>query len=107
MFCVFSTKLSVRANLFRKIICRRNILTFLFGRLSVNFVATVFDPNNDENFSDLAMSLSFPNRFIAWPNFNIDNPIFGDQFICLIAHVLDYYPKSLDPVFDVLRIETL
>ncbi|KAF2555627.1 hypothetical protein F2Q68_00015127 [Brassica cretica] len=54
----------------------------------------------------LAFSLSFPNRFTVWPNFKIDKPIFGDQFTCLmLAHVLDDYPKSLDPVFDVLMIE--
>ncbi|CAG7888819.1 unnamed protein product [Brassica rapa] len=65
-----------------------------------------FDFVRDENFSDLALSLSFPNRFRAWPNFKIDKPIFGDQFTCLmLAHVLDDYPKGLDPDFDVLRIE--
>ncbi|KAF3525689.1 hypothetical protein F2Q69_00046485 [Brassica cretica] len=53
----------------------------------------------------LTLSLSFPNRFTAWPNFKIDKQIFGDQFTCLmLAHVLDDYPKSLDHVFDVLRI---
>ena len=65
-----------------------------------------FDFVHDENFSDLALSLSFPNRLTAWPNFKIDKPIFDDQFTCLmLVHVLDDYPKSLDPVFDVLRIE--
>ena len=65
-----------------------------------------FDFVHDEKFSDLALSLSFPDRFTAWPNFKIDKPIFGDQFTCLmLAHMLDDYPKSLDPVFDVLRIE--
>uniref|UniRef100_A0A0D3DQU7 Uncharacterized protein n=1 Tax=Brassica oleracea var. oleracea TaxID=109376 RepID=A0A0D3DQU7_BRAOL len=65
-----------------------------------------FDFVHDENFSDLALSLSFPNSFTAWPNFKIYKPFFGDQFTCLmLAHVLDDYPKSLDPVFDVLRIE--
>ncbi|KAF3585632.1 hypothetical protein F2Q69_00028893 [Brassica cretica] len=65
-----------------------------------------FDFIYDEKFSDLAFSLSFPNRFTVWPNFKIDKPIFGDQFTCLmLAHVLDDYPKNLDPVFDVLMIE--
>nr|VDD56522.1 unnamed protein product [Brassica oleracea] len=64
-----------------------------------------FDFVHDENFSDLALSLSFPNSFTAWPNFKIDKPIFGDKFTCLmLAHMLDDYAKSLDPVFDVLRI---
>ena len=65
-----------------------------------------FDFVHDENFSDLALSLSFPNRFTAWANFKIDKQIFGDQFTCLmLAHVLDDYVKSLDPIFDILRIE--
>ena len=65
-----------------------------------------FDFVHDDNFSDLALSLSFPNCFTAWPNFKIDKQNFGDQFTCLmLAHVLDDYPKSLDPVFDFLRIE--
>ncbi|WZY99877.1 hypothetical protein YC2023_072206 [Brassica napus] len=65
-----------------------------------------FDFIHDNNFSNLALSLSFPERFTAWPNFKIDKPIFGDQLTCLmLAHVLDDYPKCLDPVFGVLRIE--
>ena len=60
-----------------------------------------FDFVHDDNFSDLALSLSFPNCFTAWPNFKIDKQNFGDQFTCLtLAHVLDDYPKSLDPGFD-------
>ncbi|KAF3504495.1 hypothetical protein F2Q69_00042630 [Brassica cretica] len=42
---VSSAKLFVKKNLFRKSICRRRFLRFLFGDLDVNFVATVFDPN--------------------------------------------------------------
>ena len=65
-----------------------------------------FDFVHDKNLSDLSMSHSFPNSFTHWPNFQIDKPIFGDQFTCLmLAHVLDDYPKGLDPDFDVLRIE--
>ena len=65
-----------------------------------------FDFVHDKNLSDLSLSHSFPNSFTHWPNFQIDKPIFGDQFTCLmLAHVLDDYPKGLDPDFDVLRIE--
>ncbi|WZZ15681.1 hypothetical protein YC2023_108770 [Brassica napus] len=65
-----------------------------------------FDFVHDENFSDLAFSLSVPNCFSPWPNFKIDKPIFGDQLTCLmLAHVLDDYPKGLDPDLDVLKIE--
>ncbi|XP_013723767.1 uncharacterized protein LOC106427593 [Brassica napus] len=65
-----------------------------------------FDFVHDEKLSDLALSHSFPNSFTPWPYFQIDKPIFGDQFTCLmLAHVLDDYPKGLDPDFDVLRIE--
>ncbi|KAG5400810.1 hypothetical protein IGI04_015417 [Brassica rapa subsp. trilocularis] len=65
-----------------------------------------FDFVHDENFSDLALSLSVPNCFSPWPNFKIDKPIFGDQLTCLmLAHVLDDYPKGLDPDLDVLKIE--
>ncbi|KAF2577672.1 hypothetical protein F2Q68_00004065 [Brassica cretica] len=47
----------------------------------------------------------FP-HFTVWPDFEIDKPIFGNHFTCFIlAHVLDDYPKGLDPDFDVLRIE--
>ena len=42
---VSSAKFFVKKNLFRKSICRRRLLRFLFGYLDVNFVATVFDPN--------------------------------------------------------------
>ena len=42
-----------------------------------------FDFVHDENFSYLALSISFPNRFTALPNFKINKPIFGDQFTCL------------------------
>ncbi|WZZ15182.1 hypothetical protein YC2023_108271 [Brassica napus] len=54
----------------------------------------------------LALSLSFPNRFSPWPDFEIDKSIFGNQLTCLmLAHDLDDYPKGLDPDLDVLRIE--
>ena len=40
------------------------------------------------------------------PDFEIRNPTFGNHFTCLMfAHVLDDYPKSLDHVFDDLRLE--
>ncbi|CAG7863048.1 unnamed protein product, partial [Brassica rapa] len=65
-----------------------------------------FDFIHDKTFSDLALSLSFPNRFSPWPDFEIDKSIFGNQLTCLmLAHVLDDYPKGLDPDLDVLRIE--
>ncbi|XP_033128448.1 uncharacterized protein LOC117125858 [Brassica rapa] len=65
-----------------------------------------FDFIHDKNFSDLALTLCFPDRFSAWPNFKIDKPNFGDQLTCLsLAHVLDDYPKGLDPDLDVLKIE--
>lgn len=65
-----------------------------------------FDFIDDENFSKLALPHCFPNSFTAWPDFEIDKLIFGNHFTCLIlAHVLDDYPKGLDPDFDVLRIE--
>ena len=55
MFCerVFSARLFVKKDLFRKNICRRNILTYFFGHLNVNFVVTVFDPNNSVLRTDL------------------------------------------------------
>ncbi|KAF3495097.1 hypothetical protein DY000_02052064 [Brassica cretica] len=62
-----------------------------------------FDLIHDEEFSKLAMSHSFPNSFTTVPDFKISKPIFGDQFTCLMfAHVLDDYPKSFDPLFNVL-----
>lgn len=65
-----------------------------------------FDFVHDDNFSNLALSLSFHNSFSLWPDFEIDKSIFGNQLTCLmLAHVLDDYPKGLDPDFDVLRIE--
>ncbi|KAG5412917.1 hypothetical protein IGI04_000484 [Brassica rapa subsp. trilocularis] len=65
-----------------------------------------FDFIHDKNFSDLALSLSFHNSFSPWPDFEIDKSIFGNQLTCLmLAHVLDDYPKGLDPDLDVLRIE--
>ncbi|WZZ77812.1 LOW QUALITY PROTEIN: hypothetical protein YC2023_098384 [Brassica napus] len=65
-----------------------------------------FDLVHDEKFSKLALSHSFPNCFTAFLDFEISKPVFGDQFTCLVfTHVLDDYQKSLDPVFDVLRIE--
>ncbi|KAG5415820.1 hypothetical protein IGI04_003387 [Brassica rapa subsp. trilocularis] len=65
-----------------------------------------FDFIHDKNFSYLALTLCFPDRFSAWPNFKIDKLIFGDQLTCLsLAHVLDDYPKGLDPDLDVLKIE--
>ncbi|KAG5413171.1 hypothetical protein IGI04_000738 [Brassica rapa subsp. trilocularis] len=51
-------------------------------------------------------STSWPNQKHSWPNFKIDKPIFCDQLTCLsLAHVLDDYPKGLDPDLDVLKIE--
>ncbi|KAG5397440.1 hypothetical protein IGI04_019254 [Brassica rapa subsp. trilocularis] len=65
-----------------------------------------FDFVHDDNFSNLALSLSFHNSFSPWPDFEIDKSIFGNQLTCLmLTHVLDDYPKGLDPDFDVLRIE--
>ncbi|WZY93533.1 hypothetical protein YC2023_065862 [Brassica napus] len=65
-----------------------------------------FDFIHNKNFSDLALSLSVPNCFSPWPDFEIDKSIFGNQLTCLmLSHVLDDYPKCLDPVFGVLRIE--
>ncbi|XP_033138920.1 uncharacterized protein LOC117129770 isoform X2 [Brassica rapa] len=65
-----------------------------------------FDFVHDDNFSNLALSLSFHNSFSHWPDFEIDKSIFGNQLTCLmLSHVLDDYPKCLDPVFGVLRIE--
>ncbi|WZZ03193.1 hypothetical protein YC2023_089114 [Brassica napus] len=65
-----------------------------------------FDFVHDDNFSNLALSLSFHNSFSPWPDFEIDKSIFGNQLTCLmLVHVLDDYPKCLDPVFGVLRIE--
>ncbi|KAG5384333.1 hypothetical protein IGI04_035803 [Brassica rapa subsp. trilocularis] len=65
-----------------------------------------FDFVHDDNFSNLALSLSFHNSFSPWPGFEIDKSIFGNQLTCLmLAHVLDDYPKCLDHVFGVLRIE--
>ncbi|KAG5375373.1 hypothetical protein IGI04_039969 [Brassica rapa subsp. trilocularis] len=65
-----------------------------------------FDFVHDDNFSNLALSLSFHNSFSPWPDFEIDKSNFGKQLTCLmLAHVLDDYPKGLDPDFDVLRIE--
>ncbi|WZY99937.1 hypothetical protein YC2023_072266 [Brassica napus] len=46
-------------------------------------------------------STSWPNQKHSWPNFKIDKPIFGDQLTCLsLSHVLDDYPKGLDPDLD-------
>ncbi|KAG5388604.1 hypothetical protein IGI04_030145 [Brassica rapa subsp. trilocularis] len=65
-----------------------------------------FDFVHDDNFSNLALSLSFHNSLSPWPDFEIDKSIFGNQLTCLmLAHVLDDYPKCLEPVFGVLRIE--
>ncbi|KAF2558546.1 hypothetical protein F2Q68_00015594 [Brassica cretica] len=65
-----------------------------------------FDLVHDEKFSKLALSHSFPNCFTDFHDFEISKPVFGDQFTCLVfTHVLDNYHKSLDPAFDVLRIE--
>ena len=84
----------------KEIWCRKkHELKFLRPKNSFDFV-------HDDNFSNLALSLSFPDRLSAWPNFKIDKPIFGDQLTCLmLAHVLDDYPKGLDPDLDVLKIE--
>ena len=63
-----------------------------------------FDFVHDDNFSNLALSLSFHNSFSPWPDFEIDKSIFGNQLTCLmLAHVLDDYPKCLDPVFGVFK----
>ncbi|XP_033139033.1 uncharacterized protein LOC117129918 [Brassica rapa] len=65
-----------------------------------------FDFVHDDNFSNLALSLSFHNSFSPWPDFEIDKSIFGNQLTWLmLAHILDDYPKCLEPVFGVLRIE--
>ena len=54
----------------------------------------------------MALYHSFPNSFTARPDFDIDKLSFGKHFTCLkFAHVLDDYPKSLDPVFDDFRLE--
>ncbi|KAF2581166.1 hypothetical protein F2Q68_00004770 [Brassica cretica] len=45
-----------------------------------------------------------PSQKRSWPDFEIDKQILGNYFTCLMfAHVLQDYPKSLDPVFDDLR----
>ncbi|WZY99234.1 hypothetical protein YC2023_071563 [Brassica napus] len=45
-------------------------------------------------------------NFTVVPDFEIRNPTFGNHFTCLMfVHVLDDYPKSLDQVFDDLRLE--
>ncbi|WZZ21128.1 hypothetical protein YC2023_122515 [Brassica napus] len=84
----------------KEIWCRKeHELKFLRPKNSFDFV-------HDDNFSNLALSLSFHNSFSLWPDFEIDKSIFGNQLTCLmLAHVLDDYPKGLDPDFDVLRIE--
>ncbi|KAG5376337.1 hypothetical protein IGI04_040933 [Brassica rapa subsp. trilocularis] len=84
----------------KEIWCRKeHELKFLRPKNSFDFV-------HDDNFSNLALSLSFHNSFSLWPDFEIDKSIFGNQITCLmLAHVLDDYPKGLDPDFDVLRIE--
>ena len=65
-----------------------------------------FDFVLDERCSKSVVSHCFPNSFTAWPDFEIDKQILGNYFTCLMfAHVLDDYPKSLDPVFDDLRLE--
>ncbi|KAF2590837.1 hypothetical protein F2Q70_00038089 [Brassica cretica] len=65
-----------------------------------------FDLVHDEKFSKLTLSHSFANRFTTLLDFEISKPLFGTQFTCLMfTHVLDDYPKGLDPNFDVLRIE--
>ncbi|KAF3572930.1 hypothetical protein F2Q69_00058435 [Brassica cretica] len=65
-----------------------------------------FDFVHVEKFSKLTLFHSFPIGLIALLAFKTSKPIFGTQFTCLkFTHVLDDYPKSLDPVFDVLRIE--
>ncbi|WZZ05230.1 hypothetical protein YC2023_091151 [Brassica napus] len=84
----------------KEIWCRKeHELKFLRPKNSFDFV-------HDDNFSNLALSISFHNNFSLWPDFEIDKSIFGNQLTCLmLAHVLDDYPKGLDPDFDVLRIE--
>ncbi|XP_033147000.1 uncharacterized protein LOC117133934 [Brassica rapa] len=84
----------------KEIWCRKeHELKFLRPKNSFDFV-------HDDNFSNLALSLSFHNSFSLWPDFEIDKSIFGNQLTCLmLAHVLDDYPKGMDPDFDVLRIE--
>ncbi|KAG5409787.1 hypothetical protein IGI04_006106 [Brassica rapa subsp. trilocularis] len=84
----------------KEIWCRKkHELKFLRPKHSFDFV-------HDDNVSNLALSLSFHNSFSPWPDFEIDKSIFGNQLTCLmLAHVLDDYPKCLDHVFGVLRIE--
>ncbi|KAG5378234.1 hypothetical protein IGI04_026076, partial [Brassica rapa subsp. trilocularis] len=90
---------------------RKHILTWLKNcrkehELKLLRPKNSFDFVHDNNFSNLTLSLSFHNSFSPWPDFEIDKSIFGNQLTCLmIAHVLDDYPKCLDPVFGVLRIE--
>ena len=65
-----------------------------------------FDFIHVEKFLKLALSHSFPIGFTALLDFKTSKPIFCTQFTCLVfTHVLDDYPKSLDPVFDELKIE--
>ena len=72
----------------------------------------LFRPENQfyfvhvEEFSKLALSHYFLICFTALLDFKTGKPIFGTQFTCSVfTHVLDDYPKNLDSVFDVLRIE--
>ncbi|KAF3593338.1 hypothetical protein DY000_02021180 [Brassica cretica] len=65
-----------------------------------------FDFVHVEKFLKLALSHSLPIGFTALLDFKTSKPIFGTQFTCLVfTHMLDDYPKSLDPVFDELRIQ--
>ena len=65
-----------------------------------------FDFVHVEKFLKLAPSISFSNSFTALHDFETSKPNFGTQFTCLMfTHVLDDYHKSLNHVFDVLRIK--
>ncbi|KAF2570412.1 hypothetical protein F2Q70_00002722 [Brassica cretica] len=59
----------------------------------------------EESYKESTYTIPFLS-FTAWPDFEIDKQIFGNHFTFLMfAHVLDDSPKSLDPVFDDLRLE--
>ena len=54
----------------------------------------------------MTLSHFFPIGFTALLDFKTSKPMICTQLTCLIfTHMLDDYCKSLDPVFDVLRIE--
>ena len=54
----------------------------------------------------MTLSHFFPIGFTALLDFKTSKPMICTQLTCLIfTHMLDDYSKSLDPVFDVLRIK--